>query len=134
MAFNIPKGKDYTFSITVLAKDSFLPKDLATMDATKTSFQLVNINTLISVVGAPVISRIEDPKLLPTDPATYLNGKISVVLPSVMTATLEFERGDKIDGYYAIPTYEGVVSVGFTDGSSDIVAVVSDICVIPVGI
>ena len=134
MAFKIPKGKTYTFSITVLERDSYLPKDLADMDTANSSFQLVNRDTLVPVAGTITMTRIADDKLLPEDPDTYLNGKVSVSIPDTVTSTLEYERGPKIDGYYVKPTYQGVVTVKFTDTTSDMVAVLQDICVIPVGI
>ena len=134
MAFKIPKGKTYTFSITVLERDSYLPKDLADMDTANSSFQLVNRDTLVPVAGTITMTRIADDKLLPGDPDTYANGRVSVSIPNTVTSTLEYERGPKIDGYYVKPTYQGVVTVKFTDTTSDIVAVLQDICVIPVGI
>lgn len=134
MAFKIPKGKTYTFSITVLERDSYLPKDLADMDTANSSFQLINRDTLVPVAGTITMTRVADDKLLPEDPDTYLNGKVSVSIPNTVTGLLEYERGPKIDGYYVKPTYQGVVTVKFTDATSDIVAVLQDICVIPVGI
>ena len=134
MAFKIPKGKTYTFSITVRERDSYVPKDLADMDTANSSFQLVNRDTLVPVAGTITMTRIADDKLLPEDPDTYLNGKVSVSIPDTVTSTLEYERGPKIDGYYVKPTYQGVVTVKFTDTTSDMVAVLQDICVIPVGI
>lgn len=134
MAFKIPKGKTYTFSITVLERDSYLPKDLADMDVANSSFQLVNRDTLVPVPGAITVVRSMDQKLEPTDPDSYLNGRLAVTIPSTVTSILEYERGPKVDGYYVKPTYQGVVTVKFTDGTSDIVAVLQDICVIPVGI
>lgn len=134
MAFKIPKGKTYTFSITVLEKNSYLPKDLADMDTANSSFQLVNRDTLVPVPGTITMTRVADEKLLPEDPDTYVNGRVSVSIPNTVTSTLEYERGPKIDGYYVKPTYQGVVTVKFTDATSDIVAVLQDICVIPVGI
>lgn len=134
MSFKIPKGKTYTFSITVLERDSYLPKDLALMDVANSSFSLVHRDTLVPVTGTITITRVADNKLNPLDPDTYLNGKVSVTIPNTITTTLLYERGDKVDGYYVKPTYEGVVTIKFTDTTSDIVAVLQDICVIPIGI
>lgn len=134
MAFKIPKGKDYTFTITVLAKDSFLPQDLINLDLTKTSFTLVALDTLIQTSGNCTIIRIADNKVNPTDPDTYLNGKLSITIPSTITSTLSYLRGSKVDGYYPIPTYEGIITVTFTDSTSNIIAVIPNICIIPIGI
>ena len=134
MSFKIPKGKDYTFSITVLEKNSYLPKDLELMDEAGSSFTLVKLDDLTVVSGAITIVRVPDSKLNPLDPDTYLNGKVSVTIPSTVTGTLVYERGDKVDGYYLKPTYEGVVTIAFTDATSDIVAVLPNVSVIPVGI
>jgi len=133
-SFKIPHGKTYTFSVTVLEHDSYLPKDLASMDTVNSSFSLVKLDTLVPVVGAITITRVADDKLNVLDPDTYLNGRLSVSIPSVVSATLTYERGDKVDGYYSKPTYEGIITVKFTDTTSDIVAVVPDICVIPTGV
>lgn len=133
MAFNIPQGKNFTFSITVLAQNSFLPQDLANLDLTNTLFELMNLDTLVKVVGACTISKIVDSKVNPTDPDTYLNGKISITIPSSITSTLAFSRGPKVDDYYPIPTYEGIVTIAFTDSTPGIVAIVKDICIVPTG-
>jgi hypothetical protein len=130
----IPKGKTYTFSITVLEKNSYLPKDLANMDMTNSSFSLVKLDTLAPVVGTITLTRIPDTKILITDPDTYLNGKVSVSIPDTVTGDLVFERGDKVDGYYGKPTYEGVISIVFTNSTSSIVTVLTDIVVVPLGI
>lgn len=134
MAFKIPKGKTYTFSITVLEKNSYLPKNLAGMDTSNSSFQLINRDKLVPVPGAISIVRVPDDKLKPGDPNAYANGRVSVTIPGSVTRLLEYERGPKIDGYYVKPTYQGVLTIKFTDATSDIVAVLQDICVIPVGI
>jgi hypothetical protein len=133
MAFNIPKGKDYTFSVTVLAQDSFLPQDLANLDLVNTNFNLMALDTLLPVAGNATITRVVDAKVNITDPDTYLNGRLSVFLPASLTSTLVIARGPKVDNYYPIPTYSGIMSVSFTDSTSDIVASIPEICVIPTG-
>lgn len=134
MSFKIPRGKTYTFSITVLEKNSYLPKDLTTMDEANSSFNLIRLVDLVPVVGTISMTRVADDKLNVSDPDTYLNGKVSVTIPYEITSVLDYERGDKVDGYYSKPTYEGVVSISFTDDTSVIVAVIPSICVIPIGI
>lgn len=132
--FKIPKGKTYEFGITVLEKDSYLPKDLANMDLVNSSFVLTKLDTLTNVAGAITMVRVPDPKTPghESDPDTYVNGKLLVTIPSAVTATLEYERGSKIDDYYLKPTYQGLITVAFTD-DTDIVSVVNDIAVVPLG-
>jgi hypothetical protein len=134
MSFKIPKGKNYTFGITVLERNSFLPKDLADMDLANSSFSLVKLADLSVASGTITMARVADDKVLPGDPTTYLNGRISVTIPSTVTGALAYERGPKVDGYYLKPTYQGVATIKFTDGSSDIIAVVPDVLVVPVGV
>jgi hypothetical protein len=134
MAFNIPKGRDYTFSVAVLAQDSFLPQDLAHLDLANTNFNLIALDTLLPVSGSATITRVVDENIDSTYPDTYLNGKISVFLPASLTSTLVIARGPKVDDYYPIPTYSGIMSVSFTDDTPDIVASIQDICIIPTGV
>lgn len=134
MSLKIPKGKEYRFSITVLERNSYLPKDLELMDEAASSLKLVKLDTMTLVDGAIALSRIPDDKLNQADPDTYLNGKVSVLIPSETTIVLEYERGDKVDGYYVKPTYEAVINIVFSDSTSDIVAVIPNVCVIPLGI
>lgn len=133
-SFKIPRGKTYTFTITVLERNSFLPKDLATMDVANSSFALVKLLDLSSVAGTITLTRIADTKVNVLDQDTYLQGLVSVTIPDTVTGTLAYERGDKVDGYYVKPMYQGVITVKFTDSTSDIVAVVPDICVVPTGV
>lgn len=103
------------------------------MDETS-SFKLVKLSDLSIVPGTCIVSKVPDDKLLPTDPDTFLNGRVSVTIPDSITSTLVYERGDKVDGYYYKPVYEGVVTIGFSDAQADIIAVVPDIYVVPTGI
>jgi len=132
--FKIPRGKTYTFSITVLEKNSYLPKNLLNMDTVKTSFSLVKLSDLSVVPGTITVVRVVDDKLLPTDPDTYLNGRLAVTMPYSLTSLLSYERGDKVDGYYIKPMYQGIVTVKFIDSTLDIVAVIPQISVIPTGV
>ena len=133
-SFMIPRGKTYTFTITVLERNSFLPKDLADMDTVNTSFSLIKSSDLSAVAGVITVARVTDSKVNQLDPDTYLQGLLSVTIPDTVTATLAYERGTKVDGYYIKPMYEGIVTVKFTDTTSDIVAVVPSICVVPTGV
>lgn len=133
-SFKIPKGKTYVFTITVLEKNSYLPRDLSAMNELTSSFGLVKLDTLVAVVGTITIDRIPDAKTLPTDPDTFVGGQISVTIPNTITGTLAYERGDKVDGYYLKPTYQGLLNIKFTDGSPDVDAMIPDIYVIPTGL
>jgi hypothetical protein len=133
-SFKIPHGKTYTFSITVLERNSYLPKNLANMDVANSSFSLVKLDDLSPVAGTITLARVPDDKLNASDPDTYANGKLSITIPNTVTSTLVYERGDKVDNYYSKPTYNGIVTVKFADDPSDIVAVVPNICVIPTGV
>jgi hypothetical protein len=48
-------------------------------------------------------------------PLTYLGGRIKVTLADSFTDKMTPERGEKVDGYYLKPNYEGILTVGFTD-------------------
>jgi len=133
-SFKIPKGKTYSFSITVLATNSYLPRDLTSLDLTKTTFSLVKLDTMALVPGVISVVRVPDDKLLPSDPITYCNGRITVTIPNTITSTLEFERGSKLDDYYIKPTYQGVFTAKFTDSISEIVAIIPSISVVPTGV
>jgi len=57
----ITKGSNYTFTITVIEKDSFLPQDLVSMDLVNSTFKLTTLDTLCDVtVGTVTITRPPD--------------------------------------------------------------------------
>lgn len=129
----IPQGKDYKFFVTVLEKDSYLPKDLTNMDTVNSYFELVALSSLIRVFGSSTIARIPDKKINVNDPDTFLNGRLSVMIPSTISSNLDYERGEKVDGYYLKPTYQGLLSVQFTDGTAEIISIIPDVYIVPTG-
>ena len=121
--FTIPKGLDFDFKVKVIEEDSFLPQDLTNMDETTSSFTLVKqatpdvstgVSTLLSVVDA-------------------INGEVTGELTAIETDGLEYERGDKVDGYYLKPTYFGVITIKFTDSTPSITTIINDILIVPTG-
>lgn len=69
-----------------------------------------------------------------TEVTSYLNGKINVVLDSVLTDSLVYSRGDAVDGYYLKPTYQGVINIKFTDDTPERTAIIEKVCVAPTGV
>ena len=132
--FKIPKGKDYSFNLTVLERNSYLPKDLVNMDDALSSVRIVKTDDLTTVSGTISIAKQVDSKVNPTDPNTYRNGKVKVSIPESVTSTLVWERGDKVDGYYLKPVYQIVVSIVFSDGTPEITSVIKDVQVLPIGL
>jgi hypothetical protein len=119
--------------MTILQSNSYLPKDLLYMDNALSTFNLVKLDTLVPVTGTITLAKIPDGKVSPADPDTFLNGRVLVTIPDTVTSTLVFDRGPKVDGYYIKPTYEGIISIKFTNGDTNIIAIVPDISIIPIG-
>lgn len=120
----IPKGKEYIFNITVIEKDSFLPQDLTNIDLPNSSFELVRNSTLCKVsVGTATLTVVD-----------VLNGVIKVTLDSTLTDSLDYSRGDAVDNYYLKPTYQGIITVRFTDSTPDRVAIIEKVYVAPTGV
>ena len=120
----IPLGSEYTFIVTVMENDSFLPQDLTAVDLANCSFTLVRLSDLCKVVVGTATITVED----------AINGRLRVSLDATMTSSLSYERGDKVDGYYIKPMYQGTVVVKFTDSTPTRIAVVPDIKVAPLGV
>lgn len=116
----IVKGKPYSFVVTVMQKDSFLPQDLTGYSSAST-FELVNATTLGKVTTGTATLAVID----------AINGKLSVVLSDTVTSELVYERGEKVDGHYAKPTYYGVLNIKFTDGTAERTAIIPAIRVAP---
>jgi hypothetical protein len=119
--FNIPKGKEYVFTVKVMENDSFIPQDLTTM--TLAQFELVNSTTLVTALSVTSTTTIGAPT----------NGTIEFTLPALGTAALIYERGDKVDGYYLKPTYQAVITVKGSD-FVDILSTVDKVYIVPVGV
>lgn len=120
--FIIPKGKEFKFNIRVIEKDSFIAQDVTNLDTVNSSVKFINpaTNTCLSNVGI-TIEKVPD----------YINGVISVTVPSTITSLMIVNRGEEVDGYYLKPTYQMIVELIFTDSTPDRVVVLDKVYVIP---
>ena len=126
----IPKGKEFKFNIKVIEKDSFIAQDVANLNLSASSVKFMNSATLACIDNTDTLIEIipDDPL---ANPLTYLNGVVGVTIPNTVTALMEIERGDKVDGYYLKPTYQMVVELVFTDTTPSRVVVLDKVYVIP---
>lgn len=131
MSMSIPRGTDYVFTITVLEKNSYLPKNLEGIDLPASSFTLVKKSDLTRINGS-VLELIPDDETV--EPLTYANGLIKVLVPSEITSTLSFSRGSEVDDYYLKPTYFGLIDIRFADETDNVVAEIDNILIVPTGI
>ena len=126
----IPKGKEFKFNIKVIEKDSFIAQDVTNLDLIASNVKFMNSATMLCIANTgTIIELIPDDPL--EDPLTYLNGMIGVTIPSTITALMEIERGDKVDGYYLKPTYQMIIELVFTDTTPSRVVVLDKVYVIP---
>ena len=123
MDFKIPRGKEFVFRVKIYDADSFLPQDLTNIDLANTSITLQKLSDLSAAVGTVTFVVDGDP----------LDGWLLVTIPDTMTALLDYERGDKVDGYYSKPMYQAVIDIQFTDTTPSRVAIISEIKVVPTG-
>ena len=127
--FIVPKGREYTFTVKILDKESFLPKDLATMSAMTVDF----ISNDVDPVSNPTGCKVDDTgNEISYTVVNALNGLVKVTVPAGFTNLLEGERGDKVDGYYLKPVYKCVITVKFSD-DSDILSIIDKVYVQTVG-
>lgn len=126
----IPKGKEFKFNIKVIEKDSFIAQDVTNLNLSASSVKFMNSATLVCINNTGVVLELvpDDPL---ANPLTYLNGVVSVTIPNTVTALMEVERGDKVDGYYLKPTYQMVIELVFTDTTPSRVVVLDKVYVIP---
>ena len=126
----IPKGKEFKFNIKVIEKDSFIAQDVTNLNLATSSVKFMNSATLVCINNTGTIIELvpDDPLAIPL---TYLNGVIGITIPSTITALMEVERGDKVDGYYLKPTYQMIVDLVFTDSTPNRVVVLDKVYVIP---
>ena len=120
--FIIPKGRDYVFTVKILDKESFLPRDLAAM--TDLIVDFIDNATNCSVDSGDVVVTYEV--------LNALNGLVKVTVPNAYTSLLTSERGDKVDGYYLKPVYKCVITVKFSD-DSDVLSIIDKVYVQPLG-
>ena len=118
--FTIPKGKAYSFSINVKEADSFVAQDLTNLNTSTSTFELFKLSDLTLVSGTPTIAVTD-----------AVNGVLTVSMDSTYTGSLIYERGSVEDGYYNKPTYQGVITLKFTDGTKDIVGVIPHVYIVP---
>ena len=126
----IPKGKEFKFNIKVIEKDSFIAQDVANLNLSASSVKFMNSATLACIDNTGILIELVPDDPLAT-PLTYLNGVIGITIPSTITALMEVERGDKVDGYYLKPTYQMIVDLVFTDDTPSRVVVLDKVYVIP---
>jgi len=121
--FRIPKGKPYQFTVRVVAKDSFLAQDLTNLESS--TFELIDWDTM-EKYSTTITGVVQG------DP---LDGIIKFSLDSTYTGGLEVARGDKVDGYYIKPGYQGVVTLTFTVASAieNRVTTIDKVYVVPTG-
>ena len=126
----IPKGKEFKFNIKVIEKDSFIAQDVANLNLVTSSVKFMNSATLACINNTGTLIEIipDDPL---ANPLTYLNGVVGVTIPNTVTALMEVERGDKVDGYYLKPTYQMIIDLVFTDDTPNRVVVLDKVYVIP---
>ena len=126
----VPKGKEFRFSVKVIEKDSFIAQDVTNLDLIASTVKFMNSATLACIDNTGILIEIIPDDPLAT-PLTYLNGVVGVTIPNTVTALMEIERGDKVDGYYLKPTYQMVVELVFTDTTPSRVVVLDKVYVIP---
>ena len=126
----IPKGKEFKFNIKVIEKDSFIAQDVANLNLSASSVKFMNSTTLACINNTGTLIEIipDDPL---ANPLTYLNGVVGVTIPNTVTALMEVERGDKVDGYYLKPTYQMIIELVFTDDTPSRVVILDKVYVIP---
>ncbi len=118
--FVIPKGKEFSFTIKVIEKDSFLAQDLTNMDTAS-----------LEIFGVEASCSMFTTALTVTD---ALNGLLEGTIPDTDTATLDVLRGPKEDNYYLKPGYQGTIVVTFTDATLPISVLIEDVYVYPSGV
>jgi len=148
--FTIPKGIEYSFTVKVVAKDSFLAQDVTTVtEATDNMLTSANSGDvchikLVKVDPADVNNvvahtvEIDDTEYTAVrgtivDPA--LDGVIAFELPASFTAGLEVSRSDAVDGFYPKPNYQGIIHIPFSDDNiANRTSIISKVYVIPTGV
>ena len=115
--FTIPKNKDYTFTIKVYEKDSFLPQDLTNMSTA--SIEILLLSTSCTVFTT--VMTVHD----------AINGILKCTIPAVDTNLLTIERGPKEDGYYNKPTHSALITVNFTDTTPNVFSTLEKVYATP---
>ena len=127
--FIIPKGKDFEFTVTIMEKDTLLTQDVQNFNTTNSEVKFRELATMTCVAGNCTLEKVPDDST--ASPLTYKGGRIKVTVPSSITANMNYERGEKVDGYYLKPTYEGIITIAFTDSTPTRTVLLENIYVIP---
>lgn len=118
--FIIPKGSDFTFTIKVIEKDSFLAQDLTNMDtATIEVFKIEDFCKMFTTTMT-----VQD----------ALNGILEGTMIAANTATLAVTRGGVEDNYYLKAGYQAHISITFTDATLPITVLLDRVYVSPIGV
>ena len=115
--FTIPKNKDYTFTLKVMEKDSFLPQDLTNMSTANIEILLASTGCSVYVTAMTVLDA--------------LNGVLQCTMPLAQTDLLTIERGDKVDGYYLKPAHQATITVTFSDGTPTVFSILDKVYAAP---
>ena len=89
--FVLNKGMSNEFIITIKQNGTTLPMTITDTDTFVAKLQKLSDD---SIVATPTVSVYSKP-----------NGQIKVVFTDTMVNSLEADKGDKADGYYAIANY-----------------------------
>lgn len=112
--FTITKGLDNTFVFTIKADGSTLPMTIEAGDTFNA--QLVNLSTGVADV-TKALTVTDGP-----------SGKVSLVITSTETSTLESDKGSKTDRYYLRPVYKLIIDCSTTN-NGDFIAKVPEVYV-----
>ena len=118
--FIIPKGADFTFTVAVKERDSFLAQDLT------------NMATASIEIFEKAASCTKFTTAMTVDDA--LNGILKGTLLALNTDTLVVDRGPKVDGYYLKPLYYASISITFIDATLPIFVLIEDVYASPSGV
>jgi len=110
--FVINKGLTNEFIFTIKQNDSTLPMTIVDTDTFELTMYKLEDN---SVVGTVDMTDGVNGQITVYDDA---NGQIQLVLKDALVDTLELERGERADGYYAKPTYRLVIDCDTTNNGN----------------
>ena len=115
--FIIPKGKDYTFTVNVKERDSFLAQDLTNMATANINITLAADSCLVYTTAMTVQDAV--------------NGVLKCTMLAAQTNLLTVERGDKVDGYYLKPAHQATIEVTFIDATPAITTLLEKVYASP---
>jgi len=117
--FTIPKGTDFSFTVTVTQADSFLAQDLT------------NMSSAVLVVMGLADQLTEFTKNLTVQDA--LNGVLAGTILGTDSANMVLSRGAAEDRYYLKPNYQATIDITFSDGTLPIHVLIEEVYVSPTG-